>query len=239
MTNLYIVLGLAIIIWIIELMRPNVILNKVKHWHLRAFVFNLFQAVIAISGTYLWDIWFAQYPLLSLNEISEAYQVIIGYIAITFVYYWWHRFRHSMPLLWRHLHQFHHSPARIEVITSFYKNPVEILLNGLLSSFILYILLGLSPASVGLCILITALAELIYHMNIKTPKVMGLIFQRPEMHRIHHQQGLHHFNYSDLPIWDMIFGTFKNPVTANNLTGFPDNNEDKIFSLLKGEELKS
>ncbi len=167
------------------------------------------------------------------------YQVCAGYLVITFIYYWWHRFRHSVPMLWRYLHQLHHSPARIEVITSFYKHPLEILVNGLLTSAILYILLGLSASAVGLCVLTTALAELIYHMNIKTPRIMGLFFQRPEMHRIHHQRGLHHYNYSDLPVWDMLFGTYNNPAVVENKTGFPDSNENKVWALLKGQELES
>ncbi|HIB85256.1 MAG TPA: sterol desaturase family protein [Chromatiaceae bacterium] len=153
---------------------------------------------------------------------------MIGYLSITFIYYWWHRLRHSVPILWRLLHQFHHSPVRIEVITSFYKNPLEIFLNGILTSAILYILLGLSVSAVGLCVLITALAEFIYHMNIKTPRLMGLFFQRPEMHRIHHQRGLHHYNYADLPVWDMLFGTYNNPVLVNNRTGFPNANEKRV-----------
>ena len=93
-----------------------------------------------------------------------AYQVLIGYATITFVYYWWHRMRHSIPVFWRLLHQLHHSPVRIEVITSFYKHPLEILFNGVLTSAILYILLGISVTAVGLCVLITALAEFVYHI---------------------------------------------------------------------------
>ena len=142
-------------------------------------------------------------------------------------------------MLWRWLHQFHHSPTRLEVITSFYKNPFEIILNGILSAAILHSLLGISPAAVGICVLITALAELVYHMNLKTPRWLGLVFQRPEMHRIHHQQGLHHYNYSDLPIWDLLFGTYRNPVEVNNQTGFPLNNETRVTSLLCGRRLKT
>lgn len=239
MTNLYIVLGVAIFIWAIEHVSPNVALPKVKHWYLRAFAFNLIQALVATSGTYLWDSWFLNYPLFNLREISQLVQIIIGYVVITFIYYWWHRIRHNVPLLWRFLHQFHHSPSRIEVITSFYKNPIEIILNALLTSAILYILLGISPTAVGLCVLMTALAELVYHMNIKTPHIMGYVFQRPEMHRIHHQQGVHHFNYSDLPLWDMLFGTYKNPPAIDNLTGFPDNSESRVFDLIKGVNFKS
>jgi sterol desaturase/sphingolipid hydroxylase (fatty acid hydroxylase superfamily) len=239
MNNLLIVLIAAAIIWSLERIVPNNVLENASHWYRRAFIFNSAQAAIAICSIYLWDAWFAQLPLFSLQTMSLPVQVLAGYLTITFIYYWWHRLRHSTPVLWRFLHQFHHSPVRIEVITSFYKHPLEILLNGILTSAILYILLGLSTSAVGLCVLTTALAELIYHMNIKTPRLMGLFFQRPEMHRIHHQQGLHHYNYSDLPVWDMLFGTYRNPVVVDNKTGFPDNNENKVWALLKGQELES
>jgi sterol desaturase/sphingolipid hydroxylase (fatty acid hydroxylase superfamily) len=232
-------LGVAAIIWSLEQLRPNAVLEKVPHWYSRAFVFNSAQAIIATGSTYLWDAWFAQLPLFSLKTLPLGLQVLAGYLTITFIYYWWHRLRHSVPVLWRYLHQLHHSPVRIEIITSFYKHPMEILANGILTSAILYILLGLSVTAVGLCVLTTALAELVYHMNIKTPRIMGLFFQRPEMHRIHHQQGLHHYNYSDLPVWDMLFGTYSNPAVVENKTGFPNNNENKVWALLKGQELES
>ena len=45
---------------------------------------------------------------------------LLGYLAITFIYYWWHRWRHQSDFLWRWLHQVHHSAQRIEVITCFY-----------------------------------------------------------------------------------------------------------------------
>lgn len=230
---------MAATIWCLEQLWPHTVLKNVPRWYRRAFIFNAIQAIIATSSTHLWDIWFAQLPLVTLQAQPIALQVLAGYLTITFIYYWWHRLRHSIPVLWRYLHQLHHSPVRIEVITSFYKHPLEILANGILTSAILYILLGLSASAVGFCVLITALAELIYHMNIKTPRLMGLFFQRPEMHRIHHQQGLHHYNYSDLPIWDILFGTYRNPAIVENKTGFPDNNENKVWALLKGQELES
>lgn len=176
MTNILIVIGAATILWIFEQIRPNVALKKVDRWYLRAFIFNGAQAVIAISSTHLWDVWFEKLPFFSIKALPLAFQVLIGYVAITFIYYWWHRLRHSTPILWKFLHQFHHSPERIEVITSFYKNPLEILANGILTSAILYILLGISATAVGYCVLVTALAELIYHMNIKTPWILGFFF---------------------------------------------------------------
>jgi len=186
MTNIIIVLTIAGCILLFEHLRPAVALESSKQWYLRALLFNGIQALIAFSGAYLWDVWLAKVSILSLQHLSLVAQVLIGYLVITFIYYWWHRARHGISLLWKHLHQFHHSPVRIEVITSFYKHPLEIIINGILSSAILYTLLGLAPNAVGLCVLATGLAELVYHMNIKTPHVMGYFFQRPEMHRIHH-----------------------------------------------------
>jgi hypothetical protein len=54
----------------------------------------------------------------------------MAYFVATFVFYWWHRWRHESAVLWRGFHQIHHSPQRLEVITSFYKlgtyeNPKE------------------------------------------------------------------------------------------------------------------
>lgn len=239
MFAIVVVLTVAIAIGICERIWPNVELPKSRNWYLRAIVFNGFQAFIAFVSTQYWDVWLSQFQLLRLDHLYLEIQVLLGYVTITFVYYWWHRARHRVPLLWRIFHQFHHSPARIEVITSFYKHPLEITVNGILSSAILYVLMGLSPQAVGLASLATGLAELIYHMNVRTPRAMGYFFQRPEMHRIHHQRSLHHYNYSDLPLWDMLFGTYNNPETADNLAGFPNDNENRLDDLLLGRELDS
>src|SRR6185312_10232132 len=67
----------------------------------------------------------------------------IAWLASTFPYYWWHRLRHADGF-WRVFHQVHHSPARIEVLTSFYKHPVEMLSDIALSGLIAYPLLGVS-----------------------------------------------------------------------------------------------
>ena len=70
----------------------------------------------------------------SADALGPVGGVVVGYVAITFVYYWWHRWRHESPFLWRVFHQVHHSPQRIEIVTSFYKHPVELLVNGILTS---------------------------------------------------------------------------------------------------------
>jgi len=164
-------------------------------------------------------------------------QILIGYLSITFLYYWWHRARHEVPILWNLFHQIHHSPARLEIVTSFYKHPLEITVNGLLSSWILHSLLGISPASAATVVMITGIAELFYHWNIRTPYWLGYFFQRPESHRVHHQSGLHRNNYSDLPIWDILFGTFHNPKKSPQHTGFDNKQEIQLKEMLFGKNV--
>jgi sterol desaturase/sphingolipid hydroxylase (fatty acid hydroxylase superfamily) len=161
-----------------------------------------------------------------------AWQIAIGYVIITFIYYWWHRFRHNSRFFWRVCHQLHHSPQRMEVLMSFYKHPVEITINGLLSSSIMYLLLGCSPEAAGLITLTTGVAEYFYHWDIKTPYWLGPFFQRPESHRVHHQRAHHTNNYSDIPLWDMLFGTYQNPKHPITECGFDPSREDRFDDML-------
>ncbi|HEX6160187.1 MAG TPA: sterol desaturase family protein, partial [Thermoanaerobaculia bacterium] len=141
--------------------------------------------------------------------------------------------------LWRWFHQLHHSPARIEIITSFYKHPVELVANGILSSAIVYWLIGLDVKAATLAVTLTGIAELFYHWNVNTPYWMGFLIQRPESHLIHHQKGLHHFNYGDLPLWDMLFGTFRNPRQWREECGFGDDKEQRLGELLIGRDVNA
>jgi len=153
-------------------------------------------------------------------------------LVSTFVYYWWHRFRHQSDFLWLGLHQVHHSPIRIETITSFYKHPMELVCNSILSGLISYTLLGLDLKAAGWVTAFSALGEFFYHMNIATPRWVGWFIQRPEMHRIHHERNVHHSNYGDLPIWDMMFGTYRNPPRYDGLCGFDEPRESMVGAML-------
>lgn len=210
---------------------------QVRGWWKRAFVLNAFQFLIAFLAPLTWDAWMSDYRFFDLDALGTTGGALLGYFVITFVFYWWHRARHDIDFLWRWLHQIHHSPQRIEIITSFYKHPVEIVMNSLFSSAILYFLVGLSPLASGYALLLTGLAELLYHWNVRTPYWLGFLIQRPESHRVHHQDGLHHYNYADLPIWDMLFGTFRNPKSWDSTCGFGDAPEHKLGTMLRGKKV--
>lgn len=237
MNTLLIVLAAAGLLWLAEKRRPSTVLPRVRGWYRRCLLLNALQAMVALASVLTWDRWFQSHHVINIGQWPIPAQVFLAYVTITFIYYWWHRARHTTPFLWRWFHQTHHSPTRLEVITSFYKHPAEMLANGILSSSIVYLLLGVSPDAAGLTLLTTALAELFYHTNLRTPYWLGFIFQRPEMHRAHHAMHVHHHNYSDLPVWDIAFGTFRNPKAVPRRVGFPGNGEQDLRALLLGKEL--
>ena len=84
----------------------------------------------------------------------------------------------------------------------------------------------------------TGIAELFYHWNINTPHCVGYLIQRPESHLVHHQDGLHAYNYADLPLWDIMFGTFRNPREWNERCGFGDR-ERRLSEMLIGKDVNA
>lgn len=237
MNTITIVLLCALLMMLVELKRPGRAFAQTKFWWLRSILLNMMQASVVLFGAVTWDTWLPSFPLNPGDQWTLSTQVVAGYLLVTFVYYWWHRARHEISILWRWLHQLHHSPSRIEIITSFYKHPIEVLVNGFLSSFILYVLLGISAEATAITVLVTGLAELFYHWNVRTPYWLGFFFQRPEMHCVHHQRGHHNKNYSDLPLWDMMFGTFENPKANISDCGLGNNRELLLKDMLLGRDV--
>lgn len=229
----------AALMFIVETLQPGREFPKVAGWWGRALLLNGVQVASVLVAGMTWDRWMPGRSLWSLSGFSTAVQAVIGYLVITFIYYWWHRFRHDSSFLWRWFHQVHHSPQRLEIITSFYKHPIEIFANSILSSAIMFMLCGLTVEAAGLAVLATGLAELFYHWNVRTPYWLGFVFQRPESHCVHHQMHKHHRNYADLPLWDMLFGTFHNPRVWEAECGFVENRELELGAMLAGRDVNS
>jgi sterol desaturase/sphingolipid hydroxylase (fatty acid hydroxylase superfamily) len=231
------VLAAALVMIAVEQMHPGRRWPMVQGWVPRALLLSVAQAAAVFVTGLTWDRWFPQSRIWDASGLGVVTGAAIGYLAITFVYYWWHRARHEIPVIWRWLHQVHHSPQRIEVITSFYKHPLEQIANGALSSCVLFGLVGLDPAAAALAVTFTGLAELFYHWNVRTPYWLGFLIQRPESHCLHHRTGSHRSNYADLPLWDMLFGTFENPRHLEATCGFGPEREARLGAMLLGRDL--
>jgi len=231
------VLAVAVVMMAWEMLRPGRQWPHVAGWWARAALLNGVQVASVFLIGALLDDWLAEHRPWSADALGVSVGALAGYLAITFFYYWWHRWRHESSFLWRWLHQVHHSPQRIEIITSFYKHPLEIFSNSLISSAILYLVVGVGREAAGVTVLMTGLAELFYHWNVATPHWLGYIFQRPESHCVHHQEGLHSCNYADLPLWDMLFGTFRNPKQWQARCGFGPEGEHRMAEMLAGVDV--
>lgn len=235
-----IVLAAALLMLIVEIALPGRAWPTVKNWWPRAILLNIVQAASVYLISPFWDKLFEGKALWNGSDHLGTWGgALFGYVVVTFIYYWWHRLRHSNTFLWKYFHQVHHSPQRLEIVTSFYKHPVEIIANSFLSSFILVVLCGLSREATTIAVLVTGIAELFYHWNVKTPYWLGFIFQRPESHCVHHEMGSHSKNYSDLPIWDMMFGTFHNPKEFSGKCGFEEDRELQLPRMLRGIDVNA
>lgn len=224
--------------FLLERAFPGWKLPEVPTWTIRVLAINFVQLIVVVVAGYSWEKWLSAWSVFHLSAyVPSAVGGIIAYFIATFVFYWWHRWRHEVDFLWTRFHQIHHSPQRLEVITSFYKHPLEMTVNSIIGSLLVYTFLGLSPEAGGVYTLCTALGEFFYHTNVKTPQWIGYIFQRPEMHRIHHEYEKHTHNYGDIVWWDMLFGTYQNPREFRSTCGFDNEKEQRLADMLQFKDV--
>jgi len=63
--------------------------------------------------------------------------------------------------------------------------------------------------------------------------------QRPENHLVHHQAGHHSHNFSDLPLWDVLFGTYRSADLWNGRCGLDADGERRLGAMLRGIDVTS
>jgi len=225
------------IFFVWERLAPGRPLPASRGWYLRAALMNLLQLALIGLGGLTWNRYFREHALLDLGGWSNP--VLEGafyWFAGTFVFYWWHRLRHANGF-WRVFHQVHHSPSRIEVLTSFYKHPVEIAADSILAGVLIYCVFGGSATAGAWTSFFGAVGEYLYHANIRTPRWLGWFIQRPEHHSIHHQLDVHRYNFGDLTWWDRLFGTFKDTDGFAPRCGFPGRQEERLWQMLRFEDV--
>ena len=229
--TLFTVLSTAVF-FALERVIPGRRLPNSSGWYARALAVNACQVAITLATNRLWIKVLGGHSLFHLSTIQlPLAEGFIGWFVGTFFFYWWHRLRHANGF-WQVLHQVHHSPKRIEVLTSFYKHPLEILADSMLTASVLYLLLGCSLESAFWNNFFAATGKYFYHANLKTPRWLRYIIQTPELHSVHHQLGVHYYNFSDFPFWDRLFGTYRDATDFVDECGFPRENERKLLKML-------
>ena len=216
---------------LIEALFPARALPKVRGWIPRALAVFTFYFFLSSYLPLLWGESLAKIQLFNLGTLNPFIAAAIGVLIYELLVYVWHRAMHRNHWLWRSFHQMHHSAERLDSFGAFYFSPLDIVGFTFLSSISLTVV-GLSAQAVTYFLYATMFLAVIQHINVRTPQWMGYIVQRPESHSVHHGRGVHHYNYSDLPLFDILFGTFRNPKEFVSESGFYDGASAKVAQIL-------
>ncbi len=211
--------------------------DKTRHWRLRGVLVT--TAIVLFSGevALFWGNLFGDAHLFNLSGLG-LWGIIPGILVYEFFHYWYHRSAHEWNWLWRAGHQLHHSAESLDAFGANYLHPFDAVMFTTIASLVLFPLLGLSLEAGLVTALFLTFNAMFQHANISTPHWLGYLIQRPESHNIHHGRGIHRYNYSDLPLWDMIFDTYRNPRTLDDVTcGFYKGASSRLFDMLVGKDV--
>ncbi len=228
----YIVFGMygGLMLW--EGLFPARKLPHVRYWKLKGLLSFVLFFFLSSYLPLLWDGYLAEYQIFNLTGLGTLGGAVVGVVVYEFGEYAWHRTMHNSNFLWKGMHQMHHSAERIDSYGAFYFSPLDMIGWIALGSICLVIVAGFTPEATTLIILATTFLTIFQHSNVKTPTWVGYLIQRPEAHTIHHAKGIHAYNYAGITLFDIIFGTFKNPKDYEHETGFYQGASGKIKEML-------
>lgn len=165
--------------------------------------------------------------------------VLVGYPCVALANALLHRSYHRFPLLWRTVHQLHHAPQRLDIPGAVLFTPLEVVINVATFFTMMVFVLGLDAVAAAIVGYVATFYGLFQHLNLRTPRWLGYLIQRPESHGVHHRRGFHAYNYSDLPVWDMLWGTFRNPAEFHGDVGFELAESRRIGAMLVGRDVNA
>jgi len=183
--------------------------------------------------------WLQAHRWIDGRGLGVAGGVVVGWVVLSGLSYAWHRAAHTWGPLWRATHQIHHSPQRIDISGSTLFHPVEMVVQVVLQTFATVVVLGLDPLAAALVGYVAAFHGLFQHWNVATPRALGFLIQRPEAHCEHHRLGVHANNYGDLPLWDLLFGTFRNPARFEGECGFASPADRRLLAMLAWRDVNA
>ncbi len=161
---------------------------------------------VVILGTYT-----ALHALTPLRLPIDDWRVwVIGFFAVEFAYYWFHRLSHRINWLWA-THAVHHSANELTLPAAVRLGWTGVISGGWLA-FAPLMLLGFPPLMVGLLLAL----NLLYQFGLHTEAIRKLgplewVLNTPSHHRAHHasEEPWLDCNFGGvLIVFDRWFGTF-------------------------------
>jgi sterol desaturase/sphingolipid hydroxylase (fatty acid hydroxylase superfamily) len=219
------------------LFRPARKYEYPRFWRVNGLAITVLAVFLSFEVAAFWDGIFAGVKLIDGSGLGPWLGAVVGIFVYELAHYAYHRSVHRFKWLWRFNHQMHHSAESLDPFGAYFLHPLDVFCFTSISSLVLFPVLGLSFEAVLLVNVWLIFNAMFQHANVKTPRWLGYVIQRPESHAIHHARGVHRHNYADLPVIDMLFGTFRNPRTADNPVGFYDGASNRWFEMAIGQDV--
>jgi sterol desaturase/sphingolipid hydroxylase (fatty acid hydroxylase superfamily) len=220
--------GIIVIDWAIRGRKHD----STRFWRVRAVLVTISTFYIAGYVAVFWGAALGDIHLLDGSGLGTWGGALVGILVYELAHYWYHRAAHEFDWLWLAGHQMHHSAESLDAFGAYYLHPVDTFLFTTLGSLVFYPLLGLTVEASVIGAFFLTFNAMFQHMSIRTPRWLGYILQRPESHSVHHAKGVHRYNYSDLPLWDIIFGTFRNPEGFQREHGFYPGASERLPEMI-------
>ena len=166
----------------------------------------------SLGGLVLGGVFAAASRLAPVHWPMRDWRVwLVGFVAVEFVYYLYHRSRHAVRWMWA-THAVHHTPEQMTLLSALRLGWTHVLSLGWLF-YLPLILAGLDPVMVFALLAF----DLHYQFFLHTEAVGRLgplewVFNTPAHHRVHHgsNQAYLDCNYGGvLIVFDRMFGTLR------------------------------
>lgn len=213
--------------------------DSTRLWRLRAAAMTVVTFYLAGYFALFWSTVLGDFHLLDLSGLGTVGGAVVGILVYELGHYWYHRLAHRYGWLWRLGHQMHHSAESLDAFGAYWLHPLDNFMFTTLASLVFYPLLGLTAEAGVIGAFFLTFNAMFQHMSFRTPRWLGYILQRPESHSLHHGRGIHRYNYADLPLWDIVFGTFRNPRDFQKRHGFYDGASERVADMLLFQDVST
>ena len=172
---------------------------------------NVLVSLATKSGILIFYLYLYQFRIFTINNLMGVFLVwLTTFVAVDFIYYWFHRCSHRIKFLWA-MHMNHHSSEEMNFVVSlrqawfgpFAKVPF----------FLIMPLIGFDPIITAIVGVVSTLWGVTGHTQwIKNLGPLEYLFITPSHHRVHHGSNDCYIdkNFGNLLIiWDRMFGTFE------------------------------
>lgn len=222
--------GLFLGLWLLEGLFPARQLPSAPGHRARGLTGLVVFFLVSSYLPYLIGPLFAPLRLADLSGLGlwGALGTMLVYQGLGYAY---HRSMHGSDRLFRMLHQMHHSTERLDVPSAFLFGPLD-MIGWTVVSTVALTLLGVTTEATIAFVLVGTFLSVFQHANLRTPRWLGYFVQRPESHSHHHARGQHRNNYADLPVIDLLFGTFVNPADFAPETGYHAGGSARVTDML-------